>query len=66
MFRKIPQKEIVEFTRVLSLLLYSKVPIIQALELIVKQTKNEKLKEILHNILKDIKGDSSLSKSFAK
>lgn len=66
MFRKIPQKEIVEFTRVFSLLLYSRVPIIQAFELIVKQSKNTKLKEILQNILKDIKGGSSLSKSFAK
>jgi type IV pilus assembly protein PilC len=66
MFNKIPHKEIVEFTRVLSLLLYSRVSIIQAMELILKQTKNEKLKEIVKNILKEIKGGSSLSKSFAK
>lgn len=66
MFNNLPHKEIVEFTRVLSLLLYSKVSIIQAFELIHKQTKNEKLKEIIKSILKDIKGGVSLSKSFAK
>lgn len=66
MFNKIPYKEIVEFTRVLSLLLYSRVSIIQAFELILKQTKNEKLKDIVKSILKDIKGGISLSKSFAK
>lgn len=66
MLNKIPHKEIVEFTRVLSLLLYSRVSIIQAMELILKQTKNEKLKDIIKNILRDIKSGSSLSKSFAK
>ncbi|QQS36970.1 MAG: type II secretion system F family protein [Ignavibacteriales bacterium] len=66
MFKKIPHKEIVDFTRVLSLLLYSRVSIIQAFELIHKQTKNEKLKGIIKSILKDIKSGSSLSKSFAK
>ena len=66
MFNKIPHKEILEFTRVLSLLLYSRVSIIQAFELILKQTKNERLKEIIKSILKDIKAGTSLSKSFAK
>lgn len=66
MFNKIPHKEIVEFTRVFSLLLYSRVSIVQSLELINKQTKNEKLKEIIKLVLKDVKSGSSLSKSFAK
>jgi len=66
LLKKIPHKEIVEFTRVLSLLLYAKISIVQAFELIYKQTKNEKLKEILKNILKGIKSGTSLSKSFAK
>lgn len=66
MFNKIPHKEIVEFTRVLGLLLYSRVSVIQAFELIQKQTKNEKLKAIVKSILKDIKSGSSLSKSFSK
>lgn len=65
-FNKIPHKEIVEFTRVLGLLLYSRVSVIQAFELIQKQTKNEKLKAIVKSILKDIKSGSSLSKSFSK
>ena len=53
MFNTIPHKEVVEFTRVFSLLLYSKVSIIQAFELIHKQTKNEKLKDIVKSILKE-------------
>ncbi len=65
-FNKISHKEIVKFTMGLSLLLYSRVSIIQAFELILKQTKNEKSKEIVKNILKEIKSGSSLSKSFAK
>lgn len=66
MFNKIPHKEIVEFTRVFSLLLYSRVSIVQSLELINKQTKNEKLKDVIKLVLKDVKSGSSLSKSFAK
>lgn len=66
MFNKIPHKEIVEFTRVFSLLLYSRVSIVQSLELIYKQTKNDKLKVIIKSVLKDVKGGTSLSKSFSK
>lgn len=66
MFKKIPNKEIVEFTRVWSLLLYSKVSIIQSLELIQKETKNEKLKNVIKLIIKDVKNGWTLSKSFAK
>ncbi len=66
MLNKIPHKEIVEFTRVFSLLLYSRVSIVQSLELINKQTKNDKLKLIIKSVLKDVKGGTSLSKSFAK
>ncbi|MGD8782532.1 MAG: type II secretion system F family protein [Ignavibacteria bacterium] len=66
LIKKISNKEIIEFNRVFSLLLYSKIPIINSIELILKQTKNKHLSEILKKILVDLKRGNSLSKSFAK
>ncbi len=66
LFNRIQKKEVIEFARVFSLLLYSRISVIQALEIIIKQTKNKNLKEILKKILKDVKAGVSLSKSFSK
>ncbi|MFC2139719.1 type II secretion system F family protein [Bacteroidota bacterium] len=66
MFRRISSKELVEFNRVFSLLLISWIPILDSLEIITRQIKNEKFKDILKKVAKDIKSGSSLSKSFAK
>lgn len=66
MFGKITNKEIIELNRVLSLMLIARVPIISAFDLIVKQTQNTKLKNLLKTIEKDLKAGNSLSKSFAK
>ncbi len=64
--KKISNKEFIEFNRVLSLLLVSKLSIIDSLQLIRQQTENEKFKEIIQRIIIDIKGGNSLSKSFSK
>ena len=66
MFKKISNKEIIEFYRVLSLLLISKVSIITSLDLISKRTKDEKLKAAVKGIIKEIKAGNSFSKSFSK
>ena len=66
MSSKISHKEFVEFNRVFSLLLISRVSILDALELIVKQTKNVKFKDIIKKIIRDLKSGLSLSKSFSK
>ncbi len=66
MFKKISNKELIEFYRVLSLLLFSKVSIITALDLISKQSKNEKLKQTIKGIGTEIKSGSSFTKSFSK
>lgn len=66
LIKKISNKEIIEFNRVFSLLLYSKIPIINSIELILKQTKNRHLVEVLKKILTDLKKGNSLSKSFEK
>jgi type IV pilus assembly protein PilC len=66
MFNRISNKEIIEVIRTLSMLLYSRISVTNSIELLVKQTKNAKLKAILKSILKDIKSGNSISKSFAK
>lgn len=66
MLNKISNKELIEFSRVLSLLLYSKIALTQVLDILSKQTKNDSLKRITKNILADIKSGHSITKSFAK
>ena len=66
MINKISSKEIVEFNRVFSLLLISRIPVITALDLISRQTKNAKLKELIRKIVTDLKAGNSLSKGFSK
>jgi len=65
-FGKISNREFIEFNKTFSLMLLSKLSLVQALEIIVLQTKNEKLKEIIKNSLRDVKSGQSLSKSFSK
>lgn len=66
LFNRISNKEFIEFNRVLSLLLISKLSVIDALQLIKQQIQNEKFKIIIQKIIRDIKGGNSLSKSFSK
>ncbi len=66
MTKKISIKEFLEFNRVFSLLLLSRLSIDNSLALILKQTKNERFREILRKISSDIRAGLSLSKSCAK
>ena len=63
---KISNKELLEFIRVFSLLLYSHVGITDSLELILKKSGNVYFQSIIKTILKDLKAGHSLSKSFSK
>ena len=65
-FNKISKKELLEFIRVFSLLLYSHVGITDSLELIIKKSGNVYLKNIVKSILTSLKAGGSLSKSFSK
>lgn len=65
-FNKIPNKELLEFIRVFSLLLYSHIGITDSLELILKKSNNLYFQGIIKTILKDLKAGHSLSKSFSK
>lgn len=66
MFQKIKNREIIEFNKSLSLMLMSKLSILQAIEILYKQTSNVNFKQIISHILKDLKTGLSLSKSFSK
>ncbi|HEX3073003.1 MAG TPA: type II secretion system F family protein, partial [Ignavibacteriales bacterium] len=66
MFGGISEKEIIEFNKTFSIMLLSRLSILQSLEIIHAQTKNEKFKEIIKKIISDIKTGAPLSKSFAK
>ncbi|MBI1937429.1 MAG: type II secretion system F family protein [Ignavibacteriales bacterium] len=66
MFNRISNKEFIEFNKTFSLMLISKLSLVQALEILSMQMKNEKFREIIKKTLKDIKSGLSLSKSFSK
>lgn len=66
MFNRISNKEFIEFNKTFSLMMLSKLSLVQALEILSVQMKNEKFKEIIKKSLKDIKSGQSLSKSFSK
>jgi len=63
---KIKQKELLEFFRTFTLLQHSKISINNSLELISKQTKNEKFRIILKEINNNVNSGNTLSKSFSK
>ncbi|MDP4196298.1 MAG: type II secretion system F family protein [Bacteroidota bacterium] len=62
----IKKKDLMDFNKTLSLLLLSKLSIVQSLEIIFSKTKNDKFKKVIKGLLNDIKSGSSLSKSFSK
>lgn len=64
--KKIESKEFLEFNRIMSLLLLSKVNLTQAIELYLKRNKNKLFKSILESVLRDLKSGTTLADSFAK
>lgn len=65
-FGKISNKQFIEFNKTFSLMLLSKLSIVQALDILIQKTKHEEFKEILKKCLKDVKSGLSLSNCFAK
>jgi type IV pilus assembly protein PilC len=54
LFNRISQKELVIFSRQLAVMVSATIPIIQALRVIVKQTKGEAFKKVINKIADDI------------
>jgi len=65
-FRRISKKDLVAFSRQLSLLFKSKVPLIEALRSVGEQTKNKELKEIIFQLAKEVEGGTPFSKALEK
>lgn len=66
MFGKVGQKDKLFFTKHLSIMVASGIPLAEALETLIEQTKSKKLKSITSNILKDVENGQALAKSMEK
>ncbi len=64
--KEVPEKQVIEFTRTLAILLQAKLPLTQALETTIQQSENKRFKEILTEIKKEVQGGKSLSEAFRK
>lgn len=62
----IKRSELISFNKTLSLMLLSRLNILQALEIIFSETKNKSFRAVLKKIITEVKSGSSLSKSFSK
>jgi len=58
--------EKIAFTRQMATMISAGLPVAQALEILSKQTSSERMRQVLGESLADVKGGSSLSKSFGK
>lgn len=65
LFKKITKKEIVAFSRQLSIMFKSEIPLAEILDTLAKQTTNEALKEKILEMIKKVEGGDSLSKTFS-
>lgn len=65
-FNNIPIKDIVIFSRQFSVLMGAKVPIVQALKTVAKQTQNKKLQRITADVANEVESGTSLSMAMSK
>jgi type IV pilus assembly protein PilC len=66
LFERIKKKEIVILSRQLSVMFRSKIPLIEALNTLEKQTSSGLLKEKLQGLVKEVEGGSALSEAMSK
>lgn len=64
--KEVPDKEVIEFTRNLAVMLKAKLPLVKALDTTIKQISHSKFKTIVEDVRKQVKKGQSLSKAFAK
>jgi type IV pilus assembly protein PilC len=66
MFRRVPRKEIVNFSRQIAVLAEANVPLLEALNAISEQTLNPRLSQAVRALISDIEGGMPLSDALAK
>ncbi len=64
--KKVPFKDKIIFTRELSVMTKAGLPIVKAMEALAKQTESQYFKEVIRDIIVQIKGGRTLSKALAK
>jgi len=64
-FERVSKKDVVLFSRQLSIMFKSNVPLIETFRTIARQTKKAIFQEIILNIARDVEGGKSLSKALA-
>ena len=64
--KEVPEKEVIEFTRNLAVMLKAKLPLVKALDTSIEQSSHKRLKEIISDIQGEVRKGRSLSKSFEK
>jgi type IV pilus assembly protein PilC len=65
-FQKVSLKDLFVFSRQLSIMLSSKVPIVEALITLTAQIKNPEFKEAISDVAKEVEAGSTLSKALSK
>lgn len=63
---KVPETEIVSFTRQFSTMISAGLPVSRALDVLSSQAQNKNMKKILSDVLRDVEGGSSLSMAFGR
>src|SRR5262245_8295056 len=64
--KKVKQKDIVVFTRQLSVMINAGVPLTRALSTMGTQTNNKYFQQVIAGITRDVEGGVSLAQAFAK
>ncbi len=65
-FQKVKSKELVAFSRQLSILFSAQVPLLPSLKTLVRQTSNPYFRDILFEVANDVEGGSPFSKALAR
>lgn len=66
LFRRVKPKELVTFSRQLSILFSAQVPLLESLQAVAKQSENEYFSQILSEVADDVEGGTIFSKALAQ
>lgn len=65
-FNRVPPKDLVIFSRQLSVMISADVPVVQAMKVLVRQTANKNLRTVVANLAADVEGGSKLSTALSR
>lgn len=66
LFNRVKSKDLVIFTRQLAVIISATIPLVKGLRIIVKQTENTTLKEIISEAADDVEGGAKLSSALSR